>query len=135
VEASGLLKGPFFNSLFERDTCKDVLTMTVVGPIADASIPHRCSRPRRGAPRLQACFRRSVGGFHWQATDTLFLQSRFAFACGDRHSPGQKRQSPVPNKFPDGEHNGVPNPSGVVRGDRDTVEGTGTGLSPTLRSK
>jgi hypothetical protein len=24
-------------------------------------------------------------------------------------------QSPVPDKFPEGEHNGVPNPSGVVR--------------------
>jgi hypothetical protein len=31
----------------------------------------RCRLARRSAPRLQACFRRSVGGFHWQATDEL----------------------------------------------------------------
>jgi hypothetical protein len=32
-------------------------------------------RPRQSAACLQACFRRSIGGFHWQAIDRLIKDS------------------------------------------------------------
>ena len=42
-----------------------------IGYAGRISEPLRLCRPRRSAARLQACFRRSIGGFHWQATDWL----------------------------------------------------------------
>jgi hypothetical protein len=46
-----------------------------IGYAGRISEPLRLCRPRRSAARLQACFRRSIGGFHWQATDRLMKVS------------------------------------------------------------
>ena len=52
----------------------DLLMVTVLrrlngsGMLDEVSEPLRLCRPRRSAARLQACFRRSIGGFHWQST-------------------------------------------------------------------
>ena len=37
----------------------------IIGHSGRISEPGRLCRPRRSAARLQACFRRSIGGFHW----------------------------------------------------------------------
>src|SRR4030088_641191 len=42
-----------------------------IGYAGAISEPLRLCRPWRSAARLQACFRRSIGGFHGQATDRL----------------------------------------------------------------
>ena len=42
-----------------------------IGNTGEVFEPLRLCRPWRSAARLQACFRRSIGGFHWQATDRL----------------------------------------------------------------
>ena len=42
-----------------------------IGHTGGISEPLRLYRPRRSAARLQACFRRSIGGFHRQAADWL----------------------------------------------------------------
>ena len=53
----------------------DLLMVTVlrqvggIGHTGGISEPLRLCRPRRSAARLQACFRRSIGGFHWQASN------------------------------------------------------------------
>ena len=44
-----------------------------IGHAGRISEPLRLCRPRRSAARLQACFRRSIGGFHRQATDRLIF--------------------------------------------------------------
>ena len=43
----------------------------IIGHSERISEPCRLCRPRRSAARLQAGFRRSIGGLHWQATDRL----------------------------------------------------------------
>ncbi|MDB6042731.1 MAG: hypothetical protein JWM63_1282 [Gammaproteobacteria bacterium] len=75
----------------------------------------------------------AFGGIVAKKRDTLFLQSRFAFACGDRHSPGQKRPVTRAGQISRGRTQRRSESERSGPGDRDTVEGTG--LSPTLRSK
>ena len=42
-----------------------LLRVKVLGMLGRISEPLRLCRPRRSSARLQACFRRSIGGFHW----------------------------------------------------------------------
>ena len=57
----------------------DLLMVTVLrrldgsGILEDISKPLRLCRPWRSAARLQARFRRPIGGFHWQPADCLIL--------------------------------------------------------------
>ena len=57
-----------------------------IGHAGGISEPLRLCRPRRSAARLQACFRRSIGGFHRQATDRL-IKVRSRARGGHRVTP------------------------------------------------
>ena len=53
-----------------------------IGNTGRLSEPFGLCRPRRSAARLQACFRRPIGGFHWPATDPWISSGLKAIILG-----------------------------------------------------